>query len=274
MRIALALLCLALTGCATNRQPEQTPPPKAPTAAEVGTLVKGHHQREAVQFQAAERINLSVTGLAVEADVREQTGVIVQANRDASAQQIDDMAAAFLRATATFDTRHAEDQKTIAALRAENERLKDAEMRATAASLRKWGISLVLIGTAVALAAKLIPLGATIGAAGFLLLAAAQIWVRVASHPYFDLTAGALIVGILSAGVWAVVHAYKKGDLTQKALREKDRLTETLKVIVPVIDDAKQQLGDAFKPTLAKLKGEMDWEDRQVIKRIRAEAEV
>ena len=274
MKTPLILIaCLMLLGCVSPRS--QTPPakPSAPTKAEAGTVVTSHYQREAVQFEAAERINVVVHGLPIETEVREQTGIIVDANRQASAQQIDALAAAFLSAGSAFDARHSEDQKSIAALTARVEKLLDAEMRATVAAFRKWGVSLVLIGVAVGVAAKMIPLGALIAGAGFLLLALAQIWVKVSTHPWFDAVAGALIIGIVGGIAWAVWHAYRKGDLTKKALAEADKMRGALAVIVPEIDSLKGQLGEAFKPTLSALKGKMDVEHRKVIKRIRHEVD-
>jgi Skp family chaperone for outer membrane proteins len=149
--------------------------------------------------------------------------------------------------------------------------LLDEALRATVSALRKCGISLVLIGVAVVFAAKLIPLGALVGSAGFVLLAAAQIWVKVSTHPWFDSIAGGIIVLGVSGGTWAVWHAWKKGDLEKKALAEATKLREAMRVIVPAFDDLKAQLGDLVKPTFTEIKGELDRDHRDIIKSIRAE---
>ena len=98
----LAILCIAALvnglGCVsrTKKQPPPGAPPTVIPAAPVSAgVIQGHRDRETVQFDAAERINVSVTGLPVEAEVRGQTTVIVDANKVASADQIARMAAAF-----------------------------------------------------------------------------------------------------------------------------------------------------------------------------------
>jgi hypothetical protein len=89
-------------------------------------VVKGHHHREQVQFEAAERINVVVTGTSVEEPVKRDTAVIVQANKDASAEQIAEMAQSFavtITAQATEIKRLGADNE---ALRGENKKLVEA----------------------------------------------------------------------------------------------------------------------------------------------------
>lgn len=118
----LALVCLAaMLGC-VSRGGKSAPPPAPPTvipAAPVSAgVIQGHRDREGVQSAAVERINVSVTGLPVEAVVRGDTSVIVDANKTAPADQIARLAAGFevtITAQATEIKRLGADNTRLAA---------------------------------------------------------------------------------------------------------------------------------------------------------------
>lgn len=258
----ILLFSAFLAGCNTKTV-QPSVPFAAPTKIETTRVAEAQKAKDDTVLTEAAKID------AIAPEAKPHTDAQRAAVSAAPASQVVEITTSFTRAVTALESSAVEKDKIISTLREQVTRLENAETRATAKSFRMWGVSLVLLGIALAVGAKIIPLGATVGAVGALLLAAAQIWVKVASHPWFDFIAGSLIVGALAAGASAVWHAYKKGDLTTKALREKERMEETLKVIIPALDEAKQQLGDAFKPTLAKLSSGMDWEEKQLVKKIR-----
>lgn len=95
---AFALLSLAsVSACSTQpKKPRvETPATVIPKAPDPAPVVTGHHNREVVQGQATQEINKVVTGTTVEEPVKKQTAVIDQANKDASAEQIAEMAKAY-----------------------------------------------------------------------------------------------------------------------------------------------------------------------------------
>ena len=250
----LACGLLSLPGCVTwGKKPAPGQPgPTPPTPAETKRIVAGHHTREAVQFKAAERINVVVTGTEVEVPVKEQTAIIVQANKDASAQQIDDMAAAFLRATAALEARHGEDQRTIASLREENARLKDAAAQETVSTLRKiglgcLGLALVVgyIGFSALPLRPLRPWAFVLASLGVLALAFAQLWAYLTAQAWFMPLTGAVAVAILGAIGYAGYRSFRDGTLAKDAAEAAEQTGDTLKVLVGAIEHTKKQLGKA-----------------------------
>jgi uncharacterized protein YjeT (DUF2065 family) len=275
MRAALPLLAvLALAGCKT--QPVGLSTRSAPSAADVGKIVRGHHEREAVQFKAAERINVAVTGLPIEPEVREQTTVIVEANKVASAQQIDDMAAAFMAATKGFTTQHDADQKTIADLRTEVKALKDAEAKSQVATMRWIGFGAVGIGAVlVYLSFQFMPplrqLGFGLVAAGFAVLAVAQLWAYVSAQWWFMPLTGA---GLLVVG-WLIVRAILDSAKQKREWSEEDKANATaraaLEAIVKQTQAIKKTDGTAapISMLLARLGDDLDKPHKAVIEDIK-----
>lgn len=94
----LVLVALGnVVGCSTptGKSGKGSVPGVIPKAPDGASVVGAHMNREGVQFHAAERINVLVTGTAEEAPVKEQTAAIVDANKVASAAQIEDLTKAY-----------------------------------------------------------------------------------------------------------------------------------------------------------------------------------
>lgn len=260
MRLVFAIFfLLAFSGC------HQKPVPAAPEVPATGKVVQDHQNKDRVLLKEADAIDK----LAPQA--KPHTDAQRKAVAEAPAEQIAKLAADFTEAIASYQA--IIDAKD-ALLTKKDEQIKsfrDSELNAQVRTMRWFGFGCLLAAGALGYARQT-GFAIAAGGTGFLSLGLAQLWHRVASHPAFLPSLGALVVLGVIAFVWAAVHAYKKGDLTTKALREKERLSETLRVIVPALDEAKQELGDVFNPVLTKLSSKMDWEDKQTVKRIRAEA--
>lgn len=267
--ILLLLPLLLLVGC--DRKPTLTTPPAAPLAApakpEGKALVSDHEKKDGTVLQRADAID------ALAPAAKPHTDAQRAAVAAAPAAQIADMLARYDAFVASANALLAERDKALAKQAERIKALEDAELRAQVRSIRLFGLGCLVVAGLLGYLAKNIPGAAVAGAFGFGALAVAQAWLRVASHPAFIPT----VVGVCVAGLvglaWACLHAYKKGDLAQKTEREAERLRETLKVIVPVLDEAKAQLGDAFKPTLNRLSSGMDYDEKQLVKQIRAHAD-
>lgn len=259
MKNGLKLLCVIgaavlLVGCqhGKTRRPAPVAPP-VPVAA----ITASHEGKDRAIVEEAAKID----AIAPE----------VKAHTDAQRAAIAAAPAAELKpAFAILESRIADLAKTNEAQAKQIAALKDAELRAQVRTMRWAGFACILIAAALGYARQ-IQFAVIAAGAGFLSLALAQLWAAVASHPAFLPVVGGLVALGLVGFAWAAIHAYKKGDLTTKALREKERLTETLKVIIPAIDEAKQEMGDALSPLLGKLSSQMDFEEKQLVKRLRAD---
>lgn len=272
--LVFAAVCAAiLSGCnASGRHGVLIPPP---SATDVARTVTGHRERERVQFQAVERINVVVAGLPVEPEVRGQTSIIVEANKAASAQQIEDILAAFARATLAFDARHAADQKDIADLRAEVHALKDAAARETVAKLRWFGfgcfgfalaagyVGFIAFPPARTLAFGLVGLGV-------LALAFAQLWAYVSAQWWFMPLTGAVALGILGAVAVVIWHSVRHHTLAKDAAAAAEQTSGTLKVLVSTIEQAKKTIGKAspISALLDLLKDNTDKAHRDLIDQV------
>ena len=268
---ALLLFAWLCIGCSTTERAPNAPTPAAPTRQESADLVSGHAAKDGKVKAEADNIDRKVAGTAVAAAVKVSTDAQRSAVDAAPAAQIAELVARYDAFAASVNALLADKDKSIDRLSKQVAALQDAELRAQVRTMRWFGFGCLLAAVALGYARQ-IGFAAASAGLGALSLGAAQVWASVASHPWFKPTlGGALVVGLVGL-VWAAVHAYKKGDLTTKALRERDRLKETLKVLVPAIDDAKQEMGDALKPLLGRLSSKMDWEDKQTVKVVRHEA--
>jgi hypothetical protein len=246
------VLVLLLAGCQTAKV-RPAPPPPVPVKA----ITASHEAKDTTIVEEAAKID------AIAPEVKQHT--------DAQRAAVAAAPAAELKpAFAILESRIAEQDKTIEKQAKHITALQDAELRAQVRTMRWFGFGCILAAVALGYARQ-IQFAVLAAGAGILSLAAAQLWAIVASHPAFLPTVGALVTLGLVGFIWAAVHAYRKGDLTSKALAEKERLTETLRTIIPVLDDAKVELGDAFKPVLTKLSQKMDSHEKQLIKSLRNE---
>lgn len=244
---------LLVTGCASFRA--RTPAP-APHPVPVGAITAGHEAKDATIEGEAAKID------AIAPAARPHT----DAQRAALAAA---PAAELKPAFAILESRISELTKANEKQAAHIAALQDAELRSQVRSMRIFGLGCLLAAIALGYARQ-IQFSVVAGGLGALSLGAAQLWASVASHPLFQPVLGGSIVLALAGLAWAAVHAYRKGDLAAKTEREAARLKETLAVIVPVLDEAKATLGDAFAPTISRLSSKMDSAQKQVVKQVRA----
>lgn len=271
---AAALLALALfniPGCKTV-QSRETPLSPRPDSAETQNLTDRHEQKDKTVGKEADNIDNEVKGTKAEAAVTAATAKQREALSNAPSEELKPLFATFNRLLDERDAAIAERDRKIKDQSDQIDALKDAELRAQVRSIRLFGFGALALAAVLGFGLKNLPLAGVAAGIGFLALAVAQAWLRVASHPAFVPSVVVACALSLAGLAWACIHAYKKGDLGKKVEAERDRLKETLKVIVPAIDDAQKTLGDAFKPTLAKLSGGMDWQEKQLVKDIRHEA--
>ena len=252
--VVVVFVVLTLTGCQTTRAKAPLPAPAVDSKA----IAASHEAKDTTVIEEAAKID----AIAPQA----------KAHTDAQRAAVASAPAAELKpAFAILESRIAEQAKTIARQAEQIAALQDAELRAQVRTMRWFGFGCILAAAALGYARQ-IQFAVIAAGLGVLSLGAAQLWATVASHPLFKPVLGGSIALGLAGLAWAAIHAYKKGDLAKKTEREAERLKDTLKVVVPVLDDAKAQLGDAFAPVLAKLSSQMDWEEKQLVKRIRAES--
>lgn len=251
MRAALTLFCFALAGCASSKVRVPAPHP-----VPVATITANHAAKDATVAEEADKIDAIAPAAKPHTDA--QRAAIAAAP-----------ASELKPAFAILESRIAEQAGTIEKQAKHIAALQDAELRAQVRTMRWFGFGCILAAVALGYARQ-IQFAVVAGGLGALSLGAAQLWASVASHPLFQPVLGGGIVLALAGLAWAAIHAYKKGDLAAKTLREKERLTETLAVIVPALDDAKAELGEAFKPTLARLSSKMDETQKRIVKTVRA----
>jgi hypothetical protein len=269
----IAILCVAvfLNGLGCVSRSKNAPPKQAtviPAAPAADGVIAGHKNRESVQFEAAERINVEVTGLSVEPVVREQTSVIVEANRVASADQIADLATAF-GATVTAQATE------IKRIGAENARLasdnadlvkKNAELQAKlddfgrkVAVYTANGIGALLLLTAVAvgmLTKNLTYVGWCVAGSGLGFGTA-----RVVGHWLFPWVIGVGAVLILAGGVIAFVIERKRAADKARQLAAADDVIAAVEEIraflksppVEIVESIRS--ADTTENALAALRG-------------------
>jgi hypothetical protein len=279
---ACAFVCLVaawlvlVTGCKSAPALSPRPAVVAPTAAEVGKLVKSHRDREAVQFKAAEAINVSVRGLLVEPEVVEQTEIIVEANRTASAQQIDDLTAAFVRSTSASAQREDALKKDNEALSKEVAGLKATLQNRDINALRWGGVIAILAGGVVVVIgvklglSLLLQIGVGAVGFGFLTLAVAQLWAYVTAQWWFLPLTGAVV----AAGFWLGFRAFVDSAKTRREWTEEERENATaraaLEGIVKITQSVKKE-GESVPVSvlLARLGDELDKPHKALIEDIK-----
>ncbi len=250
----LSVILLALAGCQTGNK---HPVPSAPSPAPV---ISGHQDREAVQFKAAEAIDVTVKGTSVETPVKAETAKIVKANQSAPASGIETLVKAY---EATIEGQ----VKEIEKLSKQVEALKDAEMKTQARTLRWFGLGAIAIAALLGYARQ-IQFAAIAGLVGLGSLGLAQL----VTQPWFMPAVTALCAIILVAVGVVIYRSLKQGTLASKAQQEAKEIKEALSVIVPVLDEAKSKLGDVFTfHVLDPLSKRMDYAEKQVVKSIRKE---
>jgi uncharacterized protein YjeT (DUF2065 family) len=223
-------------------------------------VLASQHEREKVQFKAAEAIDVTVTGTNVEIPVKAETAKIVQANQSAPASGIETLVNA-------YETTIKAQVKDIEKLKEQVEAAKNAELKTQAATLRWFGLGAIAVAALLGYARQ-IQFAAIAGLVGLGSLGLAQL----VTQPWF-MPAVTVVCGLILVAVGIVIYvSLKKGTLASKAEQEAKEIREALSVIVPVLDEAKGKLGDIFTTNvLDPLSKRMDYAEKQMIKSIRKE---
>jgi hypothetical protein len=253
-RTLLLLACIALVallaGCASKPAPTRSP-------VNAAAIVASQAGKDAVIISEAAKIDAIAPAAKPHTDA--QRAAVAAAP-----------AADVARIVAEFEAAAKTAEKTLAAQAAQIAALQDAELRAQVRTMRWFGFGCILAAVALGYARQ-IQFAIMAAGSGFLSLALAQLWSKVASHPAFMPTIGGVVVLGFVGFVWAAVHAYKKGDLAAKTEREAERLKDTLATMVPAIDDALGTVDTAAKQTIrATLSRLMDSDQKALVHEIRA----
>lgn len=257
MKLVLASLVILCAGCHTKPAKDGSRSSSAPVPAPV---LAAQAEREKIQFEAAQAIDATVTGTSVEAPIKAETAKITQANTAAPVAQIDALVKAYER---TIEAGQVE----IAKLKEQVEAAKNAELKTQAATLRWFGLGALAVAALLGYARQ-IQFAAISGLVGLGSLGLAQL----VTQPWFMPAVTAVCAIILVAVGVVIYRSLKQGTLASKAQHEAQQIKEALAVIVPVLDEAKGKLGDAFKVNvLDELSKRMDWAEKQAIKQLRKE---
>jgi hypothetical protein len=265
----VALLSLTTSCKAPTNQPRT--PPERPAQQDVSETVKKQEAKDQTVVKSADQIDQKAASTPQAQSIKEDTDAIRAAVAAAPAADVAALTAALSRSLDLFEEARKQDTRLIEALTKQVEALKDSELKAQVGAMRKTGFGLLAIAAAMVFA-KQVSWAVILGGSGFLLLAVAQLWHRVGSHPWFYPGLSVVVVLGLGGLAWALVHAYRKEQLAKKVQREAERAKRALQHIVPVVDEAKESLGDAFKAFLPKIGTKMNEDEKSLVRELRAEA--
>jgi len=246
--VALVVAALALSGCATIRR---APAVASPVA--VKAIAASHEAKDTAIIAEAAKID------AIAPAAREHT--------DAQRAAVASAPAADLKpAFAVLESRIQELTKANETQAKQIAALKDVELRTQAKSLRWFGLAAFALAAVLAYIRR-VEFAALAALAGLLSLGLAQL----ISQPWFMPAVTIAVALGVAGGAWAVIHAYRKGDLAAKTERESARLRGTLETLVPAVDAALESLDTAGKETVrAALSRLMDSEHKSLIHEVRA----
>lgn len=243
------LFGLAFTGCKHFRSKSQYSVQLLPKS---GAVVAGHEAKDSAVIQAADVIDTTVAGQPVESPVVAETAKMRAAVAIAPAAEIRGLLEA-------KDKRIAELEKQVV-------KLTDAENKTQVRDLRWFGYGCLAIAGVIAFAVPLHKEWSILAAiAGVLSLGLARLF----SQPWFD-TAVTWAVGMTIAGLAvAGYRSYKQGTLHADSTKLKDAALDTLRSIVPVIDEAKDKMPEVMAKLTDALGRAMSKPEKALIKDIR-----
>ena len=271
MRAALLLLCLALpAGCLTQPAVAPRPPVVVPQPAPV---VSGQGEKDTIVVASADRIDGIVQGETVAAPVRVETNAIRAAVAANPASDVKALAAQFEEAIKLLREQLAASDKRAKQLAAQIESLRDAEMKAQARDLRYAAFGLLAFAGLLGWAKQ--TMWSAASAIGALLCFGVA---QIISQPWFmPACAVAVALGLAAFG-WAAVHAYRKNELAAKVEKEAAKLKDTLVRVVPAVDSAIAEVGEAGAKIKDKLRaamtGKAGAEAKATIHEVRAAAKL
>ena len=247
--LAIATLLL-LAGCKTD----ETTVPRAPVATpDAAPVVAGQMGKDETVVQSADKIDEIVKDEPKVAEpVKVETDRIREAVTANPASDIKRLADQFDEAIRLLRGQLTAADKRAEQLAAQIERLRDAEQRAQVRDLRYLAFG--ALGIAALLGwAKQIQFAAIFAIGGVLAFGLAQL----VSQPWF-MSACSVVVALILAGVtWAAAHAYRKHELAAKVEKEAAKLKDTLVRVVPAVDSAIEEVGEAGAKIKAKLRAAM-----------------
>lgn len=246
---ALVLLMLSLAGCL--HEPVQPPrvPVTTPTAA---PIVAGQQSKDATVTASADKIDSIVDGKPEAAPVKVETDSIRAAVAANPAADVKLLATQFDEAIRLLREQLAAADARAKKLEALVENLRNSEMKAQARDLRIGALIALALAGLLAYARQIL-WSAALGLIAILAFGLAQL----VSQPWFMTACTVVVVLILAAVGWAAVHAYRKHELAAKVEKEAAKLKDALVRVVPAVDSAIDELGDAGAKVKAKLRSAM-----------------
>lgn len=266
----LPIALLALAGCSTQPVSKPAAPVVTPKPA---PIVNGQTEKDATVVSAADRIDGIVQGEAVAAPVRVETDTIRAAVAANPASDVKALAAQFEEAIKLLREQLAASDKRTKQLEAQIESLHNAEMKAQARDLRYAAFGLLAFAGLLGWAKQ--TMWSAASAIGALLCFGVA---QIISQPWFmPACAVAVALGLAAFG-WAAVHAYRKHELATKVEKEAAKLKATLVRVVPAVDSAIDEVGEAGAKIKDKLRaamtGKAGAEAKATIHEIRAAAKL
>lgn len=259
-----------LAGCVAQPVSKPAAPVVTPKPA---PIVNGQTEKDATVVGAADRIDGIVQGEAVAAPVRVETDTIRAAVAANPASDVKALAAQFEEAIKLLREQLAASDKRAKQLDAQIESLRDAEMKAQARDLRYAAFGLLAFAGLLGWAKQ--TMWSAASAIGALLCFGVA---QIISQPWFmPACAVAVALGLAAFG-WAAVHAYRKHELATKVEKEAAKLKATLVRVVPAVDSAIDEVGEAGAKIKDKLRaamtGKAGTEAKATIHEIRAAAKL
>lgn len=269
-----AIVMFSVPGCLTPTTPAKGKKTNVPPAPDSGPVVAGHKEREARQDEATDTIDETVEGTPVEKPVKEQTAVIRQANKDASAAQIEAMAGAFsvtvgaqAKEIARLEALVAKLEKTIAELTA---KLEDFGRKVVIYTLNGLGGLFILLAVGAGILTKSPAVVAWPAGGSIFCFGAA----RFIGHWLFPWAcAGAILCVVAGAVIYALKH-FERKRAAAAIEAGKQRLLKVGDDVISAVEDARATLkkpsaeavdailkADTTEKALAavaKIKAEMD----------------
>lgn len=249
LALLLCMLALVAGGCAH----EQAHVPRAPVAVPVADpVVAGQQSKDEIVTASANSIDKIVEATPEAAPVKAETDSIRAAVAANPAADVKLLVVQFEEAVRLLREQLTAADKRATQLAAAVESLRNAEMRAQAKSLRVGALAAIALAGLLAYARQFVWAGA-LGAGSVLAFGLAQL----VSQPWFMTACTVVVVLILAAVGWAAVHAYRKHELAAKVEKEAAKLKDALVRVVPAVDSAIDELGDAGAKVKAKLRSAM-----------------
>lgn len=249
MRPLLAIACLLLAGCPTVPVQPPRDPVKTPSS---GPTVAGQQGKDEKVIQSANSIDEIVGDTPEAAPVKVETDSIRAAVAANPAADVKLLATQFDEAIRLLREQLAAADARAKKLEALVESLRNSEMKAQARDLRIGALIALALAGLLAYARQIL-WSAALGLIAILAFGLAQL----VSQPWF-MTACSVVVALILAGVtWAAVHAYRKHELAAKVEKEAAKLKDTLVRVVPAVDSAIEEVGEAGAKIKAKLRAAM-----------------